>query len=763
MSFLAELRRRNVLRVAVAYLVFGWLTLQIVSVVAPILDLPAWVARATLLLLAIGFVAALVVSWIYELTPAGLRRTSDLSDSQSIASATGNRLDRFVLVGLALVAVMFAADRLWPAPGPKPGPESTSGRDAVGEAAPRTPGSDADPAAPIDASIAVLPLANLSGDDSQEYFSDGMSEELLNVLAKVPGLRVAARTSSFQFKGRNLDIQDIARQLNVATVLEGSLRKSGDRIRITAQLIEGSSGFHIWSETYDRKLDDVFAVQDDIAGAIAGKLREHLGLAPATAAQPAVARTANTEAYDAYLRGRDLLLQRSRASVAAGLVALKEAVALDPDYAPAWAQLATAYFLSRRASTGYGDLAPKEGERLSTEALANAKRLDPQLSEVHAIEGVMRQFFQHDLVGALAALDRAIALNPANVQAKFWRVDVLQRSGRFRDGLEERLVIARVDPLFNLNNTALAGDLILLGRRAEAQAFIARVSDPASRLYAVARTAAFAFDGAWDEAALVLAQGLDVDPEDWGRKGALAVGLLMLGIHDFTDETYWAGWQSADLAPAVRGDWQGAVVAFGAIDAATIPTDYWYYRRAQHLFRAGREAEALAQFDAVWPNVWAYGVADDAVYLTPRRLWYAQALRRAGRASEVEAVVQVARDEVAAARRDGMQPPIVDLLEAELAAWDGDRATVLRLLPRGLMVEPFLATVEDDPVYASLRDDAGFLGAIASEQARRAQLRERFLRAACARPAQAKWHPAAGHCKGAGSPAANAGSAGSGR
>jgi hypothetical protein len=236
----------------------------------------------------------------------------------------------------------------------------------------------------------------------------------------------------------------------------------------------------------------------------------------------------------------------------------------------------------------------------------------------------------------------------------------------------------------------------------------------------------------------------------------------MLGISDFTDETYWAGWQSADLAPAVRGDWQGAVVAFGAIDAATIPTEYWYYRRAQHLFRAGREADALAQFDAVWPNVWPYGVADDPVYLTPRRLWYAHSLRGAGRASEVDPVVQVARDEVAAARRDGMQSPIVDLLEAELAAWDGDRATALRLLPRGLMVEPFLATVEDDPVYASLRDDAGFRGAIASEQERRAQLRTRFLSAACARPAQAKWHPAAGHCKGAGS-AANAGSAGSGR
>ena len=301
------------------------------------------------------------------------------------------------------------------------------------------------------------------------------------------------------------------------------------------------------------------------------------------------------------------------------------------------------------------------------------------------------------------------------------------------------------------------GDLILLGRRAEAQAFIARVSDPASRLYAVARSAAFAFDGAWDEAAMVLAQGLDVDPEDWGRKGALAVGLLMLGIHDFTDETYWAGWQSADLAPAVRGDWQGAVVAFGAIDAATIPTDYWYYRRAQHLFRAGREAEALAQFDAVWPYVWPYGVADDPVYLTPRRLWYAQALRGAGRADEVEPVVQVARDEVAAARRDGMQSPIVDLLEAELAAWDGDRATALRLLPRGLIAEPFLATIEDDPVYASLRADAGFRSVVEGEQARRAQLRERFLRAACARPPQAKWHPAAVHCAGPGSLAAKAG------
>ncbi len=738
MSLMSELARRNVLRVAAAYLVFGWLVLQIVAVLAPMLALPDWIGRAVLLLLVLGFIAALVVSWIYELTPQGLQRTDAVPAERSIAPETGRRLDRFVLAGLVVAIALVAADRFWP----------RDGRVAQSADTASVVTEQAEPPVPAEASIAVLPLANLSGDADQEYFSDGMSEELLNVLAKVPGLRVAARTSSFQFKGRNLDIQDIGRQLNVATVLEGSLRKSGDRVRITAQLIDARSGFHLWSESYDRELADVFAVQDEIAGEIAAKLREHLGLAPASRVAATVTRVANPAAYDAYLRGRELLLKRSRTSIAEGLAALKEAVALDPDYAPAWAQLASAYFLSRRAGSGYGDLPPDEGERLAREALATAQRLDPMLDEVYAIEGVIRQFFLNDLDGALASVDRGIALNPANVQAMHWRADLLPRFGRYRDELEQRLASARLDPLFAINNANIVLNLTRFGRRAEAAPYLERITDRTARPYYVARLSAPDFDGAWDEGAFLCAAGIDVDPDDWGHKVCLASRLAMLELPDTLQLLAEEFADYAEYADTIRGDWAAAVATFAATNRPEDALEFWHFRQAQNQFRAGRGAEALAGFDRVWPNVWRYGVADDPMNFSPRRLWYAQALRDAGRGEEAARVVGINRADVAAARRDGLQAPMVDAMEAEIAAWDGDHETVARLLPRGLMDEPYLSSIEGDPLYAAVRDHAGFKAAVAGERARRAGLRDKFLRAACARPAESKWHPPAASCAG---------------
>jgi TolB-like protein len=746
MSFLAELKRRNVLRVALAYLVFGWLTLQIVSVVAPILDLPAWVARATLLLLAIGFLAALVVSWIYELTPAGLRRTAEVSHSQSIAAATGNRLDRFVLVGLSLIVAMFVADRLWPraeqGPAGEKGPEAFSGADGAAATGALRPENGSGPFSPAGASIAVLPLVNLSGDDSQEYFSDGMSEELLNVLAKVPGLRVAARTSSFQFKGRNLDIQDIARQLNVATVLEGSVRKSGDRIRITAQLIDASNGYHLWSESYDRDLDDIFAVQDEIAGKIVGELRGRLGLAPADGARSTIARAASPEAYDAYLLGRELLLKRSASSVADGLAALQRATTLDPAYAPAWAQLASAYFLSRRASTGFGNMSIDEAEPLARAALAKAKRLDPELDDAYAVEGVIKQFFDNDLAGALAAHERALARNPGNAQALQWRADLLARFGRYKESLEQRLALAAVDPLLASNNNSIVRDLAMFGRSAEAESYARRLDNTDPAWAAFARAGMHTYAGEWGDAMSALLGEIDEQLGSWAGQQYVVRLLGMLGL---SDEAQRLGADS-DVALAVRGDWPGALAQFDEGGTNPVGREFWYFRRGYYLYRAGQRAEAIEQFDHTWPSVWPFGVADDSSYYTPRRLYYALALRASGREEDAQRVAAQNRDDVAAARRDGIKGPIVDLMAAELAVWDGDLDTALRLLPRGLMAEPFLSSIESDPLYAPLRGQASFMAAVAGERERRLRMREEFLRVACAAPADAPWRPLPASC-----------------
>ena len=268
---------------AVLYAVTAWLIMQAAEVVIGLAHLPDWIGPTILGLLAVGFPIALIFSWFYELTPEGISLEKDFDRSESITHVTGRRLDFIVISLLCAAVILFAYDKWWMR-------------------------------GPPEKSIAVLAFTNMSNDPEQEYFSDGISEELLNVLAKIPGLRVAARTSSFQFKDENRDVIDIGQQLNVTHVLEGSVRKAGSQLRITAQLIDASNGFHLWSDTYDRELANIFAVQDEISAAIVNTLKEHLGLQ--VAAAPRVIATTNTEAHEAYLRGRYLVVHRNRADLA---------------------------------------------------------------------------------------------------------------------------------------------------------------------------------------------------------------------------------------------------------------------------------------------------------------------------------------------------------------------------------------------------------------------------------------------------------------
>ena len=345
MRLVSELRRRNVFRMAVLYGVAAWLIVQVAEVLIDLAKLPDWIGTTTLWLLAVGFPIALIFSWFYEITPEGISLEKDVDLAESITHVTGRRLDFIVISLLCAAVILFAYDKWW-----------TGGRP--------------------EHSIAVLPFENMSGDPEQEYFSDGISEELLNVLSKLPGLRVVARTSSFQFKGENRDIIDIGRQLNVAFVLEGSVRKAGPQVRITTQLINASNGFHLWSETYDRELENIFAVQDEISAAIVESLKDHLGLQ--VEAAPRVIAAANIEAHDAYLRGRYLIAQRTKASVEGAIREFEKAISLDPDYALAHAELAIAYQL------GYLDITYTEAIARAAPHAERAMALEPTLAEAHA-------------------------------------------------------------------------------------------------------------------------------------------------------------------------------------------------------------------------------------------------------------------------------------------------------------------------------------------------------------------------------------------
>ena len=270
MSFIAELNRRSVFRVGAAYGIVAWLLVEVASVVLPTFEAPEWVMKVFTFLVILGFPLALNLAWAFELTPEGIKRETAVDSAESITHQTGRKLD-FMIIGLLAVAVVyFAVDKFALEAEPERA-EVTAEQVPVAE---RIAG---------ERSIAVLPFVNMSSDPEQEYFSDGLSEEILNLLAKIHDLKVIGRTSSFAFKGKNEDLRSIGQSLGVNTVLEGSVRKSGERVRVTAQLIDVSDGAHIWSETYDRTMTDIFAVQDDVGSAIIDALHIHVGKTPTRA------------------------------------------------------------------------------------------------------------------------------------------------------------------------------------------------------------------------------------------------------------------------------------------------------------------------------------------------------------------------------------------------------------------------------------------------------------------------------------------------
>jgi len=328
-SIFTELKRRDVVKVAMFYAIGSWLLLQIGDVLFGFLDLPQWSGKLLIALLALGFVPALVFSWIYELTPEGIRKESEIEPGRSMSGSTGSRLNLATMILLVLGVGLLAYQQMTRRPTP-----ATQPTDAAQSAGSST-------ALESDRTIAVLPFVNMSSDPEQEFFSDGITEELLNTLVKVPGLLVTARTSTFSYKGRQADVRSIGKALSVGHILEGSVRKAGQQLRITAQLIRVSDGFHLWSKTYDRKLENIFAIQEQIATAIAEALKTPLGL---RAGKLIHSRMQNMAAYEKYLRARRLLRQRGE-SLETATHLLEDIVKAEPGYAPGWALLIGLFYM----------------------------------------------------------------------------------------------------------------------------------------------------------------------------------------------------------------------------------------------------------------------------------------------------------------------------------------------------------------------------------------------------------------------------------
>lgn len=439
-----ELRRRNIFRVAAAYVVLGWMILQVTGLVVPGFDMPDWTFPFVSFVLIIGFPLVLIFAWAFELTPDGLKRTTEVDPKHSLASHTGRKLD-FIIIGvLSLALLLLVIDRLFLPP-------------AVETISP--PGTAA-------SSIAVLPFVNMSSDPEQVYFSDGISEEILNVLSQIPGLHVTSRSSAFQFRGDDIHIPTVAQQLGVANILEGSVRKSGTRIRITAQLIDASTDRHLWSQTYDRELTDVFAIQDEISEAIVIALHVHLGLE--TPSLPAVRET-DAEAYRLYLLGRHNFEQRTKETLYKAIDLFDQAIAIDQDYARAYSGMADAYMLL----DGYGDLSSSEATAFAEPLIERALQLDPGLAEAHTSKGLLLQRKQQ-IEASQQSFDRAIELNPNLARAWHWRAITLEKSLDYRGVWECWQRAHALDPLSQQIFTFLIFNTVLFGQFSEAEELLAQ-------------------------------------------------------------------------------------------------------------------------------------------------------------------------------------------------------------------------------------------------------------------------------------------------
>ena len=451
MSVIAELKRRNVVRVAVMYGLGAWLILQVAELLFDVLDLPGWTSRFVLGLLLLGFPLVLIFSWVYELTPEGLKKQQEVDLNQSITHETGRKINYLIGALAVLAIVMMAAERFIPRAAPIP---------AATEAAPPAE-------APVEAatkSIAVLPFVNMSSDTGNEYFADGLAEELLNLLAKLPELRVIGRTSSFQFKGRNEDLRVIGETLNVAHILEGSVRKSGEKVRITAQLIRAADGSHLWSETYDRTLDDIFAVQDDIAGEVVKALKlTLLGAAPTPHSKPQ-----DSEAYNLALQGRFFFDKRGREDLERSVDYFRQAIERDPAYAPAWAGLSQAY--AYQADNGYVSAADGYGQ--ARETAEKALVLDSQLVDAHLAMGQIHSAYDWDWAAADASFREALDLEPGSAEVLRQAGSQALTVGRFSEAIDLINKAIERDPLRPNSYNTLGRALLAVNRDAEAEAAI---------------------------------------------------------------------------------------------------------------------------------------------------------------------------------------------------------------------------------------------------------------------------------------------------
>ena len=442
-NFFAELKRRNVYKVAVAYAVIAWLLIQAASILFPTFEAPSWVMKVFVVIVAAGFVVALIIAWAFEMTPEGMKRIGEISPGQKLPQWSRRKFAAFILVLVICAAALlgYQVFRAKSSSGSGPAPEK---------------------------SIAVLPLVNQSGDQTQDYFSDGLTEELINGLGKISELRVIGRNSSFHFKGKTDDSRAIGQTLGVANLLEGSVRKAGDRVRIGLQLVNSADGSQRWSETYDRELKDIFAVQEEIAKSVAEQLRVTLLGNPTNAlARPS---NGNLDAYNAYLQGKFYFAQRNAAADAKALTLFEEAIRLDPNYAEA-------YFAAARSHSSrafYQGVKGRQEYEVARQAAMKAVALKPGLNEARANLAYFHLMVDWDLAAAERDLASVSSEEPVVLVS---RSLVLRVRGDSTGDVALLRKVIDSDPLWVTWYTNLAATLIREGQYDDAESALRKAME----------------------------------------------------------------------------------------------------------------------------------------------------------------------------------------------------------------------------------------------------------------------------------------------
>jgi len=689
MSFIAELKRRNVFKVGAAYVVMAWLIAQGVDVFLENFGAPDWVIKTILLLLVAGLPVALFFAWAFELTPEGIKKEKDVDRSQSITHETGRKLDYTIIAVLLVALSWFAWDKFSPDDQNKPAAEQAA---LTAESA--------------DKSIAVLPFVNMSDDASNEYFSDGISEEILNALAKVQDLQVAGRTSSFAFKGQNQDLRQVGETLGVDHILEGSVRKVGNKVRVTAQLIRVDNGFHLWSESYDRELDDVFAIQDEIANAILQQLKAHL---VGGEVQTVASQRTDSQAFDLYLLAKQRMYERTQLPLESAAELLDKAIAIDQEYAPAYAQRGiVAALLSEKQ---YGSLPDPQAQSQLKLYAEQALRLDPELAEGWAAMGLYYNGVPGGQPKSAEYLEKALQLNSSLVDAANWLANVYSETGQLTKSIEQQQEILSRDPLYKPSLANLVAQYIVTSQFDKASALIEKTRPFMSQDANIKLMDSWMLKwrGKIAESLPLAEEALRQQPRD--RVYRVEVGTSYLDTHQFeraAEDGYWF--------VKIK-----ALARLGRLEEATRLAQDWAAQgnpqEYLELLAVTGQSQALVDYlEERWPSLDGFEQAFPAsAYWGYREMPYiALAYKRLGNQEKFDDAMRRIRVSHDSLEKQGLSNQVFFKLEAAYYAMAEDREQSLDFLSRAvdlgmiastrIIVDlPFFEWLESDPEYQAIQ------------------------------------------------------------